>query len=396
MFRAYKYRIYPNADQIKKIENSFGVCRLVYNMGLEIRITAWKQAQKRVSGYDLMKQLPELRKEYTWIREVDSQALIACFNKLDVAYKNFFKGKGFPRFKKKSNRQSFDCPSNTRKIDFEKGLLTIPKIPNIKISISRKFDGKMKTVTITRAPTGKYYAIVLVEKAIELPVKKSITPETTIGIDLGIKDFIVTSEGVKVANPHYLRNDIERIKILDKRASRKKKGSNNRKKANLRVAILHERIHNKRIDFLHKLSSRLINDNQVNTICMESLRVSNMVKNHNLAQAISDVSWSKFKECMEYKAEWAGKNLLFVDTFFPSSKTCFNCKHINKELELNQREWKCEKCHSTHDRDINASRNIKFMGLSQSGQGMPVEPVRVACNSKGNDAGTLEKLIRND
>lgn len=374
MLKIYKYRIYPNSEQCSKIEQTFGCCRFVYNLALETKIEAYKRGVK-LSVFDIGYQLTELKKDLAWLKEVDSQSLYASIKRIDSAYKSFFRGGGFPKFKKKKSRQSFQCPNNTRKINFEKRLLTIPKIQDIPIAISHEFTGKIKTVTISKTPTGKYFAIVLVDNSIVFPEKQPIEPLKTIGIDLGLKDFLITDTGIKVANPKYLRQNIERLKVLQRRASKKKKGSVNQKKANLRVAIQHERITNKRNDFLQKLSTQLVCNSQATTFCVEGLAVKNLVKNHKLAQAISDVSWSKFVEMLKYKCEWNGKNLIQIGKFEPSSKTCSNCGELNNELTLSHREWKCAKCNVTHDRDINAAINIKFMGLKTTGMGSPEAPL---------------------
>lgn len=377
MLKAYKYRIYPTKEQEKLMAKHFGCCRLVYNLALETKIYAYKHFGVSRSVYDLCYELPDLKKEFDWLKEVDSQALQASIKNIDNAFKKFFKGSGYPKFKNKHSRQSFQCPNNTRKIDFEKGLLTIPKIKNIPIVLDRVFIGKIKTITISKTPTGKHFASILVECEKVIPVKKPILPETTIGIDLGLKHFLITSEGVTVDNPRNLRNAMGRLKVLQRRASRKVKGSANRKKANLRVAILHEKITGKRLDFIHKVTSKLVNDNQVDTFFMEDLNVKGMISNHKLAQAISDVSWSKFKEILKYKCEWNGKNLITIGRFEPSSKTCSGCGHKKDELLLSERVFVCEVCAKVIDRDFNAALNIKNFGLKNSGMGNPGEPVEV-------------------
>ncbi len=396
MFRTYKYRIYPNATQRKKIEQTFGVCRLVYNLGLGIKIDAWKYAQRKVSSYDLINQLPDLKKDHDWIKEVNSQALCASILNIDKAFKNFFKGSGYPKFQSKYKKQSFQATGNKREVSFEKETLTIPKIANIPIRISsRKFTGKIKTVTISKSTTGKYYAAILVDTMVEVPKKHPVDPEKTIGIDLGITDLVITSEVIKVANPAFLRKGIERLKVLQRRASKKKKGSKSRKKANMRVALQHEKIRNQRIDFLHKLTTGMVRDSQTTTFCMEDLSVSNMIKNHSLAQAISDVSWYELKRQMEYKCEWYGKNFLQIGRFDPSTKTCSECDEVNHNLTLADREWVCPGCGTLHDRDINSGKYIKKRALAiHSGRGTPVEPVEQSALSRGNEAGTLENLPR--
>lgn len=329
IYRGYKYRIYPNAEQRAQIDATFTACRCVYNLALEIKIHAYRQHGIRLSAFDLMKQLPDLKKDQKWIRDVDSQALLAAIKPIDIAFEKFFKGAGYPKFKSKYGLQSFQCPGNKREIDWDNKKLIIPKITNIPIRLSQKFEGKIKTVTISRTSTGKYYASVLVEQDIVLPKKAAFMPEKTIGIDLGISHFAIFDNGEKVENPKYLEANMKRLKVLQRRASRKKKGSKNRKKANRRVAILHEKISNQRRDFLHKLTSRIIRpakcENQATTICVETLRVNNMMKNHSLAGAISSASWGEFVRQLEYKSAWAGINFIKIGAFEASTKTCSSC-----------------------------------------------------------------------
>lgn len=378
MLRGYKYKILPNKLQAELINKHFGCTRLVYNLALQVKNEAYRTQNKYLSAIDLCYQLPEFKKEFTWLQEVDSQALQASIKKLDIAFKNFIKHKsGFPKYKSKHSKQSFQCPNNTRRINWNENTLDIPKIKGIPIVLSRVFKGKIKTITISKTPTNKYFASVLVDTNMALPAKPKITAEKTIGIDLGLNHFIITSDGIKVDNPRYLREAMSRLKLLQKRASKKVKGSNNRKKANLRVALQHERTTNKRMDFLHKLSTKLICDNQA--ICVENLSVSNMLKNHKLAQAITDVSWSRFIELLKYKADWYGKTLIQINKFEPTTKTCNNCGFVNEQLTLKDRDWQCNVCGTLHDRDINAARNIKLAGLKliYSGQGMSVVPVEL-------------------
>jgi len=365
ILKAYKYRINPTSEQAAQINKTIGVCRFLYNLALETKIYAHKSHGKNLSAYDLCYQLPGLKEDYPWINEIDSQAAQSAIKKVDIAFKNFFCGNGFPKYKSKRNGGSFQCPNNTRKVDFENCTLTIPKVKNIPIRISRMFEGKIKTITISKTSTAKYFASILVETPTEL-IKPAI-PKKAIGIDLGIKDFAITSAGEKIQNKKYLKVSIDRIIVLQRRASKKKKGSNNRKRANRKVALLHEKVNNQRNDFLHKVSSRLIGDNQTDTICVETLAVKNMIKNHKLAQAISDVSWSEFIRQLEYKGKWYGKNVFKISMFSPSSKTCSNCGHVKDQLNLSERQWTCSKCNATHDRDINAANNIKNMGMTAVG-----------------------------
>lgn len=377
MLKAYKYRIYPNKDQCRLIEHSIACCRLVYNLALETKVMAFKEMGVKLSCFDLCYQLTEMKKEYHWLQDVDSQALQASIKKVDVAFLNFYKGCGYPKFKKNKGRQSFQSPNNKREIDFNKGLLTIPKIKNIPIVVSRKFSGDIKTVTISRVSSGKYFASILVDNKKENPPKSIINIKSTLGIDLGIKEFAVFSNGEKIVNPHYLKNYIERIKCLSRRAAKKNKGSINRKKANRKVSIIHERILNMRNDFLQKLSTRLVRDSQMNTFCIENLSINGMIKNHSLAQSIGDVSWGEFVRQLQYKADWYGKNIIQIGKFEPSTKTCCCCGISNNTLTLKDREWTCDNCGTMHDRDINAAINIKNIGLKNSGWGTSGEPVEL-------------------
>lgn len=366
MLKAYKYRLYPSPEQAVVLDKTIGICRLVYNLALEVKIRAWQEFGVRLSAYDIQQELKYLRKEYSWIRDVNSQAVGQSINSVDDAFKNFFKGSGYPKFKKKRNGGSFRCHNNTRKIDWSKNLLTIPKVPNIPIVLSRTFSGKIKTITISKTPTNKYFASILVESVQQLqnpPVK-----ENAIGVDLGISSFAVLSTGEKIDNPRYLQGELKRLKVLQRRASRKKKGGKNQKKAYLKVALLHEKISNQRKDFLHKLSTKLISDNQTDTICVESLAVSNMVKNRSLSKAISDVSWAEFVRQLEYKGKWYGKNVIKINRFYASSKTCSECGHIKDEMNLSERTWVCSNCGSNHDRDINAAINIRNSGMGNAGE----------------------------
>lgn len=357
MYKAYKYRLYPNNSQKELINKHCGSVRFLYNLALETKTTAYLGNKVNLSRYDLQKQLVGLKKELPWLKETNSQSLQSALINLDEAYKKFFRGAGFPKYKSKHGNHSFHVPQNVK---IEGNKLVIPKFKEgIEIVLHRETKGVIKSVTISKTPTGKYFASILCETGEECKPKPIITEETTVGVDLGIKDFGVTSEGEVINNPKLLRNSIDRLKVLQRKASKKQKVSQNRKKANKRVALLHEKIKNQRQDFLHKVSSRLVSENQ--TICLEDLAVKNMVKNHKLAQAISDVSWSEFNRMIKYKSEWYGVNILRIGRFTPSSKTC-ECGKINKDLKLSDRVWTCE-CGVVNERDHLAARNIKKFAL---------------------------------
>lgn len=357
MFRAYKYRLYPTNSQKELIHKHCGSVRFLYNLALETKTTAYLGNKVNLSRYDLQKQLVDLKKELPWLKETNSQSLQSALINLDEAYNKFFKGAGFPKFKKKTNGGSFAVPQN---VIVENDLLIIPKFKEgIKMSLHRPTKGIIKSATISVTPTGKYFVSILCDTKEELPTKAPIKESTTIGVDLGIKDFCITSEGEVFENPKYLRKAQSKLKYVQRKYS-KYKGKRTKKK----LAKLHEDVVNKRKDFLHKVSTKLIRENQ--TIAIETLAVKNMVKNHNLAQAISDVSWSTFVTMLEYKADWYGKNILRIGQFAPSSKTCSNCGTINKELQLKDREWTCSNCSSVLDRDVNAAINIKSFALKNN------------------------------
>lgn len=358
MLKGLKYRLYPTNPQKELIAKHIGSSRFVYNLALETKNTAYLGSKHNFSPFDLIKQLPELKKECEWLKEVNSQSLQQSIQNMDIAFKKFFKGAGFPKFKSKHRgKQSFSIPQN---VIVENNLLIIPKFKEgINIVLHREIKGTIKSATISVTPTGKYFVSILVDTNTEIPTKTPIIENTTIGIDLGIKDFAITSEGEVFENSKYLRKAQSKLKYVQRKYS-KHKGKRTKQK----LAILHEKVANKRKDFLHKTSAKLIRENQ--TICLEDLAVSNMVKNHNLAQAINDVSWSTFVTMLEYKAEWHGKNILRIGRFAPSSKTCSNCGNINKELTLKEREWTCPKCNSVLDRDVNASINIKSFALKNN------------------------------
>ena len=372
MLRAYKYRIYPTDEQKVLFAKTFGCCRFVYNWALNMKITAYKERKETLGNVyltNLMKS--ELKAEHEWLSEVNSQSLQSALRNLDTAYTNFFrntKAIGFPRFKSRKDRQSFQCPQHCR-VDFEKGTITIPKAKDIPAVLHRKLKGTVKTVTISMTPSGRYFASVLVDTDMrELP-KSDVSRKTTLGIDLGIKSLAVCSDGRMFCNPKNLQKSLDRLAMLQKRLSRKKKGSANRDKARIRVARLLEHISNQRKDCLHKITHALTHDSQVRTICMENLNVKGMQRNRHLAQAVGDASFGMFLTLLEYKCRWYGVNLIKIDRFAPSSKTCGKCGHIYKNLKLSERSWTCPECGTYHDRDLNAARNIREFGL----KALPVE-----------------------
>ena len=380
MLRAYKYRIYPTDEPKVLFAKTFGCCRFVYNWALNLKIEAYKLEKKSVAYKEVQNRMVnELKKENQWLTEVNSQALLNSIRNLDTAYKNFFRDThvvGFPRFKSRKNRQSFQCPQHCS-VDFGKGTVSIPKAKDIPAVLHRRFKGTVKTVTVSMTPSGKYFASVLVDTAIqELPVSP-IQGDTALGIDLGIKSLAVCSDGRTFDNPKNLQHSLDRLALLQKRLSRKQKGSANRNKARIRVARLQEHIANCRKDNLHKITHVLTHDSQVRTLCMENLNVKGMQSNHHLAQAVGDASFGMFLTMLEYKCRWYGVNLVKIDRFAPSSKTCGQCGYVYKGLKLSERSWTCPECGTHHDRDFNAACNIKEFGLkalpTERGKVKPVD-----------------------
>lgn len=363
MFKAFKYRVYPNSEQKELIHKHFGCVRWVYNYALNKKITAYQVDKTSLSRFDIQGDLPKLKKsEAAFLKEVIAQSLQASLENLDKAYTKFFRDKkGFPKFKsKKDNRQSFSVPQNA-KINFADSTLSLPKFKQgIRIVLDRSFKGKIKTVTVSKTPTGKYFVSVLVETNESIQPKNPIDENKAVGIDLGIKTFATLSDGTSIANPKFLRKSLKKLKRLQRSVSRKKKGSENRAKAINKLALIHEKVSSQRNDFLHKTTTFLVRN--YDTICLETLKPSNMAKNHRLAQALSDIAIGKFNQFLEYKAEWYGKNILRIGQFEPSSKLC-TCGEINRELKLSDRTWICKKCNAKHDRDQLAANNIKRMAF---------------------------------
>jgi putative transposase len=371
MLKAYKYRIYPDADQRSVLANIFGQVRFVYNLGLETKISAYAANQTNVTCFDLNKQITELKNECDWLKQCPAQALQMAMRNLDNAYHAFFRGAGFPKFKSKHNKQSFQLPQGVRISDDNKQVF-IPKLKWVDMDMHRWYKGTVKTVTVSKTTTDKYFISLLVDTGGEAPVKQPVLRSTTVGIDLGIKDFVITSEGKKFDNKDFFKSQMRKLRVAQRSLVRKQKGSKNYEEQKKLVALLHEKIKNQRTDYLHKISTYLVNN--YDSICIEDLAVSNMVKNHNLARAISDMGWGNFKSMLTYKCDWYGKNLFMLNRFEPSSKTCSCCGKINKELTLKDRVWTCTKCNTTHDRDVNAAINIKTFGLRNK----PVMPEREA------------------
>lgn len=367
MIKAYKYCLLPTDEQKHILAQWFGSCRFVYNLGLEAKIAAWTSLKKNVTCFDLMKQLTELKhSESPWLKDCPAQSLESALTHLDSAFTSFYRGNGFPKFKKRSERQSMQFRQSSV---INESKIRLTKIGWIPFVMHRPLGkGEIRTVTVSKTPAGSYFVSILVQNHKELPNKKRVKEKTTVGIDVGLKTFASLSDGQTFDNPKYLQHQLKRLRIEQRKLSRRyKKGvktvdqSKGWHKQKLVVAKLHEKITNQRNDFLHKTSTSIIK--KYDTVCLENLNVEGLMKNKNLAKAISDVSWYSFSRLLEYKAEWYGKNIIYIGRFDPSSKICSVCGNIFKELKLSDREWDCVKCSTHHLRDENAAKNIKTFGL---------------------------------
>lgn len=369
------YRIYPNDKQIQKIEQTFGAVRWAWNYALTRKQDAYKNGSV-VFMEQISKEITEIKKQDTmaWLQEVSSQAIQASLRTLNIAYKEFFNGtKKLPKLKtKKHSKNYFKCPQDIN-VCQEKNIIKIPVVGNVKAVIHRNYDGRIKTSTVKRTNTKKYFVVICVEKYLIPPRVQPLKKSTTIGIDLGIKKLAVCSNGIEFDNQNYLKKELKRIRILQKSVDRKNKQSNNREKSVLKLARLHEKISNRRRDGINKITKRLTTDSEIQTICIEDLNIKGMVKNKHLSKAIYDASFGIFIRQIKYKCLLYGRRLIEISRFYPSSKTCSKCGFIKDTLLLSERIYRCDKCGYEIDRDRNASINIKNIGFS--GMDKPVEPV---------------------
>lgn len=357
MYRAYKYRIYPTDEQEVLLAKSFGCARWFWNYALNLCQETYKNTGKGLSRAYIQGLLPALKKEYEWLKEPYSQCLQVVALNLSTAYKNFFDKRAMlPKFKTKHGRQSIGYPQNVK---FDGDYINLPKIGLVFCRRHRDFEDDIKTVTVSRNPDGKHFVSVLIDDGKEKP--ESIPVDKAIGIDVGLTHFAITSDGSKFGNPKHFVKRQKNLKRKQQKLSRKKKGSQNRKKARRAVAKVHSKIARCREDFLHKLSRKIVNENQV--IAVENLNIKGMVKNHNLAKAISDVGWGMFCAMLKYKSESEGKQYVEIDRWFPGSKTCHVCLNQVENLSLDVRAWTCQNCGTHHDRDVNAAINIRNEAL---------------------------------
>ncbi len=370
--RAYKFRFYPTPEQEVILARTFGCARFAYNHMLRLRTDAWFQRQERIGYYETSAALTALKKdpEFVWLNEVSSVPVQQALRHLQAAFGNFFaKRAKYPAFKRKDGPQSAAYTASAFKWDGK-----VLKLAKMAAPLAVRFShtipraAKVTTVTVSKDAAGRYFVSMLCDDAVEPKAEAA----GKVGIDLGLTHFAILSTGEKVAAPNTFRKYETRLAKLQRRLAKKQKGSARSAKAKRKVARLHAKVADARRDFLHKLSTRLINENQV--IAIESLAVSNMQKNRHLAKSISDASWAEFARQLKYKAQWYGRTLIGIDRWYPSSKRCSDCGHTVSKLPLSVREWVCPECGATHDRDINAARNVLAAGLAVSAHGESVSP----------------------
>lgn len=372
MLRAIKIKLYPNANQATQINKLLGCYRVVYNQCLNRKIQSYEEnsisENQTTLGHFIHHKLLK-DDNFVWLREQNTKVLKQALIDMLNAYKNFFeRHTGYPKFKsKKDNKQScrFELGAISKKNIYTDYKLSLANIKNVKFRCSKKYaeylqkhKTNIRQATLTKLPCGEYYLSILVDGDLTHKVKES---HHTIGVDLGIKDFVITSEGEVFENLHFKKNESKKLIRLQKQLSRKQNGSNNRNKARIKLAKAYKRITDKKQYYLHQVSNYLIDENQV--ICMEDLNVSGMLKNHKLAESIQEMNFGEFKRMLEYKANWYGRKLVFVDRFYPSSKTCNHCGYINKKLKLSDRQWICPNCGEIIERDYNAALNIRDEGI---------------------------------
>ena len=357
--KAYRYRFYPTLELIIFLAQTFGCCRFIYNYFLAKKQEHYEKHKKNLSSAECSRMLAELKKTKEWLKDVSAVALQQSLRHLAVAYERFFEKKGgLPKFKKKSYEQKATFMKNA--FTFKNGELWLAKCNQpLNIRWSRHFTGDISSITITLDQRGRYYISMLVEEYIQpLPLVQK-----TVGLDLGLTHYVTTSQGEKTETGHFLKNQLKRLRRRQKAFSRKIKGSINFHKARKAIGRLCGKIQDSRTDYLHKISTKLVNENQV--ICIEDLAVKNMIKNKHLSRSIADAGWGTLVRFLKYKSDWYGRQLIQINRFFPSSKQCCHCKTLYQELKLSDRIWRCVFCNTEHDRDVTAAKNIEEEGLRQ-------------------------------
>ncbi len=369
MLKAYKYKIKPNTEQQELLSKFFGCVRFIYNWGLKHKTSAYKENGTKVGYTKLARELTSLKKaeDYQWLNECTTEALQQSLRSLDNAFTAFFRKKvKYPRFKSKKRTRDSVKFINSVHIDFENWAVKLPKLGKVKLCVNRTFDQsicKQGTCTVSRDHCGTYWCVITVDDLQPKPTKAKLVKDNAVGIDLGIKDYAILSDGTKFTNPKHLEKEQRNLAHLQKVFARKDKDSINHERMRIKVAKCYRSITNQRSDFLHKLSTHLVRNYDV--ICLEDLNVKGMEQNHHLARAIQGAAWSEFVRQLEYKSEWYGKNVLFIGRFEPSSKLCHKCGYINQELKLSDREWTCPVCGEKLDRDVNAAINIKEIAFDK-------------------------------
>ena len=390
----YKFRIYPTEEQKAFFEKHFGCVRFIYNYLLNLRMEAYRKDKTDISGYEAKKYIAKLKKqeEYKWLSEVNSQSLQEAAIDFDKAYRRFFKKlAAYPSFKKKRSEQKFKIPQNFYLRETKKGkfYLTIPKLKSdIKVNLHRKIEGATSQITISKTPSGKYFASFNCTVAKNKVFKRKDNKTDKTGIDLGIESFIITDKGEKIKTPIFLRLLERRLGTSQRSLSRKKKFSANFCKQRKKIAVIHEKIANQRLNFLHQLSFKITDENQ--TIYLEDLNVKGMIKNRHLSKSIADASWGEFTRQLKYKSKWRDKELIQIGRFEASSKICNVCEWKNEDLKLHQRKWLCLECKTIHDRDINAAKNILKLGQDMS-KVKPVEKSTAVFSFKNRQVGSVKQ-----
>ena len=369
MIKAYKYKIKPNKEQQELLSKFFGCTRYIYNWGLSKRTSVYKENGENLGYFELTRELTKLKRQedHEWLKECTIEALQQSLRSLDKAFTNFFRKKAnYPKFKSKKHSKDSAKFINSVHFDFENWTVKLPKLGKVKLCKNKTFDQsicKQGTCTVSRDNCGTYWCTIMVDDLQPKPTKAKLVKDRAIGVDLGIKDYAILSDGTKFTNPKHLEKAQRNLAHLQKVFARTKKDSKNHESMRIKVAKCYRTITNQRSDFLHKLSTHLVRN--YDTICLEDLNVKGMEQNHHIAMAIQGASWGEFVRQLEYKSEWHGKNVLFIGRFEPSSKLCHKCGYINQDLKLSDREWVCPVCGEHHDRDINAAMNIKEIAFDK-------------------------------